>query len=171
MRWNLRAFRGIIAPHECFGAGVRMNLRKVLTEDVVRLDLRGDTKQAVIEELLDLLVAKGQVRDRKAALKALLEREGRMSTGMQNGLALPHAKTESVDRLVGAVGVRRNGIDFQSLDGEPSTLFILTLSPLSRTGPHIQFLAEIGRLLDEAPLRERMLRAATPAEALGALQG
>lgn len=143
-----------------------MNLKKVLNENVICLNLLGDTKRAVIEELLDLLVSRGQVRDRKTALKALLEREEKMSTGMQHGLALPHAKTDAVDRLVGVIGIRREGLDFQSIDGEPSTIFILTLSPLSRTGPHIQFLAEIGRLLEEAPLREKLRQAQTAAEVL-----
>ncbi|MDZ4198229.1 MAG: PTS sugar transporter subunit IIA [Kiritimatiellia bacterium] len=146
-----------------------MNLKKVLTADLICTALQGESKQTIIEELLDLLVAKGQVRDRKTALKALLEREAKMSTGMQHGLALPHAKTDAVDRLVGAIGIRREGIDFESIDGEPSTIFILTLSPLSRTGPHIQFLAEIGRLLEEEPLRDRIRNAKTAEDVLAVI--
>lgn len=147
-----------------------MKIAKVIAPDGITLTLQGRTKQAVIEELLDLLVSTGQVRDRKGALHALQEREAKMSTGMQHGLALPHAKTEAVDRLIGAIGICREGVDFQSLDGSPSTLIVLTLSPLSRTGPHIQFLAEIGRTLNSEEARERLLRAQTPTEALAVFE-
>jgi PTS system nitrogen regulatory IIA component len=119
---------------------------------------------------LDLLVASGQVRDRKAALHALMEREAKMSTGMQHGLALPHAKTEAVDRLIGAIGICREGVDFQSLDGQASTLIVLTLSPLSRTGPHIQFLAEIGRVLNSEEVRTRLLQSKTKADVLAVFE-
>jgi len=147
-----------------------MNISKVITPAGISLDLKGKTKQAIIEELLDLLIVTEQVQDRTAALKAVLEREAKMSTGMQHGLALPHAKTDTVTRLVGVLGIQRAGIDFHSLDGQPSTLFILTLSPLSRTGPHIQFLAEIGRLLSNQVLRDRLLQATTQADVTAVLQ-
>lgn len=147
-----------------------MKVAKVITLDGISLEIRGRTKPAVIEELLDLLVATGQVRDRKAALHALMEREAKMSTGMQHGLALPHAKTEAVDRLIGAIGICREGVDFQSLDGLPATIFVLTLSPLSRTGPHIQFLAEIGRILNGEEARRKILEARTPEAVLAVFE-
>lgn len=145
-----------------------MNIRKVLSEDTIRLNLKAATKQELIEELLDVLVASGHVLDRKASLKALLEREHKMSTGMQNGLALPHAKCDAVDRLVAALGIKPEGMDFESIDREPSRIFILTLSPLNRTGPHIQFLAEIGRQISNADARAKLLAARTPAEVMAA---
>jgi PTS system nitrogen regulatory IIA component len=143
-----------------------MKVAKVIIPDGITLALQSRTKPAVIEELLDLLAAAGQVRDRKTALHAIMEREAKMSTGMQHGLALPHAKTDAVDRLIGAIGICREGLDFQSLDGLPSQIFVLTLSPLSRTGPHIQFLAEIGRTLNSEEARERLLKAQTPVDML-----
>lgn len=147
-----------------------MKIAKVITPDGITLALQGRSKQAVIEELLDLLVETGQVRDRKDALRGLMEREEKMSTGMQHGLALPHAKTEAVDRLIGAVGICREGVDFDSLDGSPSTIFVLTLSPLSRTGPHIQFLAEIGRTLNNEVSRQRLLQAQTKSDVLAVFE-
>lgn len=146
-----------------------MNLKRILTEDLVRLDLKGQTKPEILRELLDVLVEAGWVRDREAALKALEEREAKMSTGMQNGLALPHARTDAVDRLVAVVGIKREGVDFQSVDGQPSRFFVMTLSPLNRTGPHIQFLAEIGRLISQPEVRQRLLTATTPAGVISAL--
>lgn len=146
-----------------------MNLKKVLTEDTIRLDLKAETKQELIEELLDVLVATGHVTDRKTALRLLLERENKMSTGMQHGLALPHAKCEGVDRLVAVLGLKKSGMDFQSMDHELSRIFILSLSPLNRAGPHIQFLAEIGRKISNPAIRERLLAATGPGDVIDAL--
>ncbi len=147
-----------------------MDFTRVLTEETVSVALRAGEKPAAIEEMLDLVMAGGGVRDRAAALAALLDREARMSTGMQHGMALPHAKTDAVDHLRAAVGISPEGIPFDSLDGEPARILIMTLSPLNRTGPHIQFLAEIGRLLSSPAARARVLAARTPAELLAILR-
>ena len=148
-----------------------MNLKKPLTVETIRLDLKGATKEAILAEMVDLLVASGHIRDREAVLKAVLEREKRMSTGMQNGIAIPHGKTDSVDCLVAALGIKRGGVDFGALDGQPSTIFVMTVSPDSRTGPHIQFLAEVSRPLNDASVRSKLLSAATREEVLHLLIG
>ena len=141
-----------------------MNLKKVISEDVIRVPLASTAKDAVIEELLDILVSTGRVKDRARALKAIVDREAKMSTGMQGGLALPHAKTDAVDRLVVSFGTKPEGIEFQSLDGRPATMFVMTLSPLNRAGTHIKFLAEIGRFLSDPETRRKVLEAKTPAD-------
>lgn len=141
-----------------------MNLKRILTEDTIRVGLKGQTKHEIIEELLDILDTAGHVHDRKEALKALLDRESKMSTALQNGLALPHAKTESVDRLVAALATKPEGVDFASIDSLPTTIFVMTLSPLNRAGPHIQFLAEIGRLVGDDSTRAKILAATTADE-------
>lgn len=146
-----------------------MNFKKALSRQAVSLDLQGTTKDAVIEELVDLLDQAGKLRDRKAALKAVLDREKKMSTGMQSGIAIPHGKTDSVDALVAAVGLKKEGLDFDSMDGEPSTIFILTVTPANRTGPHIQFLAEISRLLNDEAVRKRILLAGSDMEMIDIL--
>ena len=148
-----------------------MNLKKPLTVETIRLDLKGATKEAILAEMVDLLVASGHIRDRDAVLKAVLEREKRMSTGMQNGIAIPHGKTDSVDCLVAALGIKRAGVDFGALDGQPSNVFVMTVSPDSRTGPHIQFLAEISRPLNDASVRAKLLAATSPDEVLHLLIG
>ncbi len=138
-----------------------MNLKKALSKDTITLHLEAEDKNGIIEEMLDLLVGAGAVKDRKAALKALLDREKKMSTGMQNGIAIPHAKCEIVDSLVAALGIKQEGADFGSLDGEPSSIFVMTLSPAKRAGPHIQFLAEISRLLSDEDVRKKLLSASS----------
>jgi len=148
-----------------------MNLKKALSTDTVTLDLKGNTKEEIIEELIDLLATAGKVHNRNDAVKAVLERENKMSTGMQNGIAIPHGKTDKVDHLVAAVGIKKEGVDFGSMDGKPSRIFVITLSPDSRTGPHIQFLAEISRKLSNPVICERILQAGSPEELLNILLG
>ena len=143
-----------------------MNLRKALTPETIVPALKGTTKEAVIVELVDLLVATGKVKDRLAALRAVLDRERKMSTGMQCGIAIPHGKTAMVEGLVAALGLTRAGVNFDSLDGLPTHIVVMTLSPESRTGPHIQFLATISRRLNDPHVRERLLQMSTADEIL-----
>jgi PTS system nitrogen regulatory IIA component len=148
-----------------------MNPKRILTVETVSLHLESDTKEGIIDELLALLVASGKVKDRKAALKAIMEREKRMSTGLQNGIAIPHGKTDSIEALVAALGLKPEGVAFDSLDGKPAQIFLMTLSPASRTGPHIQFLADISRLLHDPTVRQRVLDAQTEDEVVDILAG
>lgn len=136
-----------------------MNIRKAISKETVTLALQAREKSAIIEELVDLLVAAGKVTDRKAVLKCVLEREKKMSTGMHHGLAIPHGKTDTVEGLVAAVGLIREGVDFDCMDKQPAKIFILTVSPANRAGPHIQFLAEISRVMNRADLRKAILEA------------
>lgn len=146
-----------------------MNLRRVLSPQVIRPDLVATTKSGAIEELLDLLAATGKVADRAAALASLLERERKMSTGMEHGIAIPHGKTEAVEELIAGIAVSAAGIEFDSLDGKPAHIFVMTLSPKNRTGPHIQFLAEVGQLLRSESTRQAIISAGTAQGILQAL--
>lgn len=146
-----------------------MNLRKVLTPQTAHVGLQGETKDEIIAELVDLICGTGRVKDRDAALSAVLERERKMSTGMEHGVAIPHGKTDAVDGLFVALATRESGIDFDSLDGQPARIFVMTLSPKNRSGPHIQFLAEVSRLLRSESARQRVLEATTPKELIAAL--
>lgn len=148
-----------------------MNLKKALTLETVWVDLRATEKKALIEEMVDRLVAAGKISDREAALEAVFDREQKMSTGMQNGIAIPHGKSHSVQELVAAVGVQRDGVDFDSLDAQPARIFVMTLSPVDRTGPHIQFLAEISRMLSQPEEREKILAAQTNSAVYETLTG
>ena len=146
-----------------------MNLKKLLSEDTIIFNLKGTTKEEIIREMVDLLVVRGRIKDRDAALRAVLEREQKMSTGMQHGIAIPHGKTDSVEKLVTAMALKKEGVDFGSMDGKPSTIFIMTISSVSRTGPHIQFLSEISQVLNDPEKRERILQAQSASEVLDVL--
>jgi mannitol/fructose-specific phosphotransferase system IIA component (Ntr-type) len=145
-----------------------MNMCRLLEEENIIMELQSNTKEGIIEEMLDLLVRNGKVKDRDSALKAILDRERKMSTGMQHGIAIPHGKTDSLTgaKLVTALGLKKTGVDFGALDAKPSTIFIMTLSPLNRTGPHIQFLAEMSQILNEPQKREAILKAVTSHEVM-----
>jgi len=146
-----------------------MNLKKILTKDSILPELKADTKRGVIEEMIGFMVAAGKFAEKPSAVQAVLTREEKMSTGMQNGIAIPHGKTDAVEQLVAAVAIHRKGVDFAAMDGNPSHIFIITLSPENRAGPHIQFLAEISKVLSRPELREKLLKAATGDEILGLL--
>jgi PTS system nitrogen regulatory IIA component len=146
-----------------------MSLLKYLSLDTVTADLQGANKQEIIESLLDILMKTGKVKNRENALAAVLDRERKMSTGMENSIAIPHGKTDAVDELVAAVGVTKNAVDFEALDKQPSRIFIMTLSSSRRTGPHIQFLKEISELLRSADMRRKLLAARDAREILQVL--
>ena len=148
-----------------------MNPKRVLSKDTIIMKLKSDSKDGVIEELIDILASSGKIKDRKAALKAVIDREKKMSTGLQNGIAIPHGKTDTIESLVAAIGISTAGIPFESLDGQPSQIILLTVSPASRTGPHIQFLADVSRVLHNEETRKRVLNATHEEEVLELLAG
>jgi PTS system nitrogen regulatory IIA component len=143
-----------------------MNLKTVLTKETINLHLKGTTKEAVINELLDVLVSAKKIQDRAAAYTAVMEREQKMSTGMKHGIAIPHGKSATIHDLVACIGISDNPIEFDSLDNEACRIFIMTLSPLEKTGPHLQFLAEISLLFKSSEKRAEILKAASPEEIL-----
>ncbi|MFW6231970.1 MAG: PTS sugar transporter subunit IIA [Spirochaetota bacterium] len=140
----------------------------VLNEDLVICDLDASTGGEVVDALLARICATGEVKECARAKADVLANEQRSSTGMQHGVAIPHAKTKAVTRLHAAVAVTREPIDFDSLDGQPCRIFVMTLSPPDRAGPHMKFLAEVGRLLKSRRIRKTILQARTPAELLRA---
>lgn len=138
---------------------MKKTIKKALGSDNIILDLKSRTKQGVIEEMLEHLKARGLLRKKEGALKAILERENKMSTGMENGIAIPHGKTDTVNSLVAAVALSRQGVDFKCIDKKPAYIFIMTISPLSQSGPHIQFLAEVSKVLKKPEARRKILKA------------
>jgi Kef-type K+ transport system membrane component KefB/mannitol/fructose-specific phosphotransferase system IIA component (Ntr-type) len=127
--------------------------------DCILTNLQGETKDEVITELVDVLNTNGKLLHRDIVLMDIIQREQTMSTGMEHGIALPHAKTDGVEDLEVAVGIKKEGIDFGSLDGEKSRLFIMVISPKKTSGPHIQFLAAVGSMLRENKLYEEIIDA------------
>jgi PTS system nitrogen regulatory IIA component len=143
-----------------------MNLKTVLTPETIKLHLKGTTKDEIINELLDILCAAHKIPDRQAAYNAVIEREKKMSTGMKHGIAIPHGKSPTITDLVACIGISDEEVDFEALDNKSCRIFIMTLSPVEKTGPHLQFLAEISLLFKSAEKRNAILEAETVEELL-----
>jgi fructose-specific phosphotransferase system IIA component len=139
----------------------KLNLKKLLSEKNVFLSLEGNSKNEIITEMIHRLVISGLITDEASAYEAVLQREQKMSTGMEGGVAIPHGKTDSVGHLVPAIAIKKDGVDFDSIDKQPSRIFIMTISPAKSSGPHIQFLAEITGLLKNPKKRDEILSART----------
>jgi mannitol/fructose-specific phosphotransferase system IIA component (Ntr-type) len=139
-------------------------LKDVIDAKLIKPRLESDAKNEIILELIDMLDQNNLLADRKEAERVVLDRERMMSTGLENGIAIPHGKCNSVKKLIVAVGLKPDGMDFECADGQPARIFLLTLSPASRSGPHIRFMAEISRLLQNDDLRGRVLAATTGKE-------
>jgi PTS system nitrogen regulatory IIA component len=146
-----------------------MNLKSILTTDTIDLHLKGSTKVEIINELLDLLVKAGKIQNREAAYEAVMDREQKMSTGMKHSIAIPHGKSITISDLVACIGISDKPVDFDSLDNEPCRIFIMTLSPVDKTGPHLQFLAEISLLFKSSEKRQEILNAKSPGEIIKVL--
>ena len=157
---------------ELLESGGRNNLELLahIKPECTSIHLNGDSKEAIITELVDLLAAQNKLLDRDMVLADVLERERTMSTGMEHGIAFPHAKTDGVEDLEIAVGIRREGVDFGSMDGQKSRLFILIVSPKQTSWPHLQFLAAISSHLRDEAIREDVINADTPEKAAELLQ-
>jgi len=134
-----------------------------LSPDDLVPHLRANTKIEAIDELLKVLNRRGVIKNLHRARKAILEREEILSTGIQYGIAIPHGKTDAVSHLVCAIGLKPEGLDFQAIDGLPTRIIVLSLSPKSGTAPHLQFLSAISQTLDESG-RQRLLQCQTAAE-------
>lgn len=137
-------------------------LRNALTAAQAKPGMTATTKRDAIIELIDILEDAGVLQERSEAERVVLERERRMSTGLENGIAIPHGKTDDVERLLVAVGTKPEGLDFDCADGKAARILILTLSPATGTGPHIRFMAEVSRLLQKPALRQNVLDATSP---------
>ena len=138
-----------------------MDLAEYITAEHISTDLKNTSKFQIIEELLTLLNDNNALQDYDVALQDVLAREGYLSTGLENGLAIPHAKTDGVQGLRIALGIKKEGLDFESLDGKPAKIIFLVLSPRSTSGPHIQTLAVISRNLKEKHIRDSLVNAAS----------
>lgn len=136
-----------------------MILTKILEPNSVRVPPENPHKDAVITELVDLLAANGLLEDRDVALEAVLAREQTRSTGIGSGIAIPHGKCSAVKELVMAIGIAREPIEFGSVDNKGVTIVILLVSPADKTGPHIQALARISRLLLDEDFRQKLEQA------------
>jgi PTS system nitrogen regulatory IIA component len=140
-----------------------MKILDVLDEGSVIADLKGRSKPEVLEELAAPVarLANEELRD---VVEVLLERERLGSTGIGGGIGIPHGKLKRLDRMVIGFGLSRKGVDFDSLDGEPTRIFFVLMAPESSTGLHLKLLARISRILKNEPFKERLLQATSAEE-------
>ncbi len=139
-----------------------MKITDFLCKKAITTNIKSVKKEDVIRELVDTLVNSGEVekRCRNKLFEALMARESLGSTAIGQGIAIPHAKIDCVDKLVAAFGLSKRGIDFDSLDGEPAYIFFLLVAPQDSAGPHLKALARISRLLKDKYFRDNLRAAA-----------
>ena len=142
-----------------------MRLTEILKPANIKIPLESKTKAEAIGELVNVLAGTGDVTDAKKVLDSVLEREATRTTGIGNGLAIPHGKCQGTRDLVMAIGRAGTPIDFQAIDGRPVTIIWMLASPPDKTGPHIHALARISRLMTIDKFRAALLQAKTPQEA------
>lgn len=139
-----------------------MNLTKILRQNCVKVPLEGKDKKTAITELVDVLDSNKLLLDRDIVLESVLSREKMRSTGIGSGIAIPHGKCKAVAELVMTIGIAPKPIDFQSVDGKAVSIIILLASPIDQTGPHIQALAQISRLMLDDQFKQQLEKADSP---------
>ena len=147
-----------------------MTLSELLSPKAVNPSLRAKTKREVMVELVDLLESAHGLRSQGEILDRVLRREAMMSTGIGNGVAIPHGKAKAVDRMLAACAISKEGVDFESADGEPAQIFILLVSPETVGATHVKVLANISRVLKEESVRKNLRDAGGAMELLAALK-
>ncbi|MEM7808600.1 MAG: PTS sugar transporter subunit IIA [Planctomycetota bacterium] len=159
------------SPHADQGGGAlpfpstatfRMRLTDILKPENVKLPVEATDKAGVIDELVDHLQANGDLEDVEKVRTSVLERERTRTTGIGDGLAIPHGKTTGVASLVTAFGRCKEPVDFEAIDGRPVELVWLLASPTDKTVPHINALARISKIIAKADVRKKLLAAETP---------
>jgi len=123
-----------------------MELVDLIKENIVKIPLASTSKEDILKELITILKEAGYINDVEETFRDVRKREDQGSTGLENGIAIPHAKTSTVKDMTLALGLKPSGVDFEALDGKPSKVFFLLLAPPDQSGPHIEALSEIAKL-------------------------
>lgn len=141
-----------------------MKISEVLDKNAIKIGLTATTKEETLKELVSMLARVEDIGDQNGIVKALIERENLGSTGIGQGIAIPHGKTDKVKRLVAVLGVSKTGVNFDALDGEPVYIFFLLVAPKATAGPHLKALAQISRLLRDTYFCELIRKCKTEEE-------
>ena len=147
-----------------------MHILDLISPETTKVPLEARDKTGAIGELVELLHAAGRIDDPKEILRIVLEREQQRSTGIGDGLAIPHGRCESLSDIVVAIGLPAEPLDFDAFDKKPVRLVILLLSPPDRTGDHIQALGRISRMLADRTVREKVFGASSTEALLATLR-
>jgi len=136
-----------------------MKVIDFLDTDAITVDLKAANKKEAIEELVDLLSERHPIKEKDKLIGTLMAREALGSTGIGQGIGIPHAKSNIVSELIAVLGISHKGIDFDSLDGELTHIFFLLVAPEDAAGPHLKALARISRMLKDKYLRDSLISA------------
>jgi fructose-specific phosphotransferase system IIA component len=139
-------------------------LSDYLTPDRIKIPLVSTSKDDLLSELVDVVGKTAEVSDLSEVLRAVREREEVLSTGIGNGVAIPHGKSAAVAHLAMAAGVAREPVDFEALDSKPVNLFFMLVGPESAAGQHVKALSRISRLLRRDSFRDQLSRARSSGE-------
>jgi PTS system nitrogen regulatory IIA component len=142
-----------------------MKILDVLEKEAIVMDLESKDKTGIINELV-APAARITGTDPQAVVRVLLERERLGSTGIGGGIGIPHGKLKKLDRLVLGFGLSRKGVDFESMDGRPTHLFFLLITPERSTDLHLKLLARVSRMLKKEPLKQMLMNAASADEVI-----
>jgi len=141
-----------------------MELGEILKEVNIILELKAEDKKGVLEELAGAISDHEPSVDKESLVKVLIERERLGSTGIGDGVAIPHGKLGSAGHPIISFGRSKGGLDFDSMDGQPAHLFFLLIAPENSSGIHLQILARIAKMLKSAAFRKKLMEAATRTE-------
>lgn len=141
-----------------------MKITDLIVDGLIIDELAGSSKLEVLREFSGLLRERGKVPDKEGLTRVLVARESLGSTGIGDGVAIPHGKLKGLSELVLAFGRSTRGVDFDSLDGEPAHLFFLLIAPEDAPGDHLKALAKISRLMKSRDLRDSLMEARGPSE-------
>lgn len=147
-----------------------MKIMDFLNKRAISVNIKAADKEGVIRELVDILARATDIKNEEELVKAILAREALGSTGIGQGVGIPHAKSQAVKELVAAFGLSRAGVNFDSLDGEPVYLFFLLIAPEESAGPHLKALARISRVLKDKYFRDLLKKAKDENEILHIIQ-
>jgi fructose-specific phosphotransferase system IIA component len=147
-----------------------MKLSDIVTDDLIIIPLKGEDKVSAIKEMVDHLYEKKKISNRDKILRAILDREKVMSTGVGGKVAIPHGKADGVKDIVASIGITEKDLDFHSIDNQPVRLIFLLVGPPDKTGPHLKALSRISRLLSLDDFRKKLIESKTPKEVIEAIQ-
>lgn len=146
-----------------------MKILEALTRDTILVDLQSKDKKGILEELVAPVAVAAKI-EAADLVKVLMEREQLGSTGIGGGIGIPHGKLKDLDNLILGFGLSRQGVDFESMDGRPTHIFFLLITPENSTGLHLKLLARISRLLKNEPFKAKLMQARSTDHVIAAIE-
>jgi len=147
-----------------------MKLGEILDESLIKIPIENIEKKAIIKEMIDVLDGSGKIKEKESVLQAVLEREQMMSTGIGNGVAIPHGKSAGSEDLIVSLGITSEEVDFEALDNKPVRIVFLLTGPQTASNLHIKMLSRISRLLNQSSFRNKLIECQNPKEVMEVIE-